>query len=219
MYLTEAWLDGRRALQRRLYDSYDWHKAVWEAFPGHADDQRQFLTRIDQIAGRYRLYIVSDWEPQPPDWWPEPSRTWRVRTIPASFFSHSRYAFQLRANPTRKVVKLDASGQPTPNGRREPLRTREELVQWMVRKGAQGGFAVEEATLRIVPSGRQYFRKGSAVGLHSAVDYRGALRVTDAVLFEQSFRKGIGPAKGYGFGLLILAPLPETEIPSGQAKE
>lgn len=210
MYLTEAWLGMRDAMARKLYDAYDWHQAVWELFPGHADDAREFLTRIDEIQGRYRLYIVSRWEPLPPAWWRAPERTWRTRTIPDSFFSHRAYAFQLRANPTRKVVKLDAAGQPTKNGRREPLRTREELEAWIERKARDSGFEVDLASLRITPAGRSYFRKKEASGHHAAVEYRGTLRVTDAARFREAFEKGIGPAKGFGFGLLVLAPLPES---------
>lgn len=210
MFLTEAWLDADTAVRRHLHDSYRWHRAVWEAFPGHESDPRQFLTRLDSIRDRFRLYIVSDWEPQRPAWWPEGESHWRTRQIHKSFFFHKQYGFQLCANPTRKVVKLDPSGKPTKNGRREPLRTREELAQWIVRKGQQGGFSPALDTLRIVPLGRRWFQRKGGDGTHSAVDYKGVLEVCDPQKFIDAFRRGIGPAKGFGFGLLLLAPLPEA---------
>lgn len=205
MYLTEAWLPAELALRRKLYDSYDWHQTVWEAFPGHENDSRAFLTRVDAVRDRFRLYILSEWTPQRPSWWPESD--WRSRPVPDSFLGHRRYAFQLCANPTRKRVKLDEEGRPCRNGRRDPLRTREELESWIVRKGQQGGFRPELDTLRILPLGRRYFQRKGGGGMHTAVDYRGILEVTDVAKFREAFRRGVGPAKGFGFGLLLLAPL------------
>jgi CRISPR system Cascade subunit CasE len=207
MYLTEAWLTADVALRRRLYDSYDWHQCVWEAFPGHKNDSRAFLTRVDVVRDRFRLYILSEWAPQRPSWWPRGELDWRTRPIPDSFFRFRHYAFQLCANPTRKVAKVDEAGNPSKNGRRDPLRTRQELEGWIVRKGEQGGFRPDLETMRILPLGRRYFQRRGGGGMHTAVDYRGILEVTDAEKFREAFRRGIGPAKAFGFGLLLLAPL------------
>ena len=111
------------------------------------------------------------------------------------------------ANPTRKITKERPDGSLTKNGRRVPMRTREELVAWIKRKGEQGGFTVEEASLRTVSRGREYFEKKGIRGLHSAVDYRGVLNVADPARFYETLVRGIGPAKAFGFGLLAIAPL------------
>jgi len=55
--------------------------------------------------------------------------------------------------------------------------------------------------------GREYFCKPGARGVHSAVDFQGVLQVTDGPKFRETFARGIGPAKAFGFGLLVLAPL------------
>ena len=44
-------------------------------------------------------------------------------------------------------------------------------------------------------------------GLHSTVDYQGVLTVTDPIRFHEAFTRGIGSAKAFGFGLLVIAPL------------
>ncbi len=100
-----------------------------------------------------------------------------TRPIPESYFTRSRYAFQLCANPTKKVPKLAPDGSPTKNGRRVPLRTRAELVDWLKRKGVQGGFSIDENTLRSFSRGREYFEKNGQRGLHSAVEFEGTLTV------------------------------------------
>ncbi|RMF67773.1 MAG: type I-E CRISPR-associated protein Cas6/Cse3/CasE [Calditrichaeota bacterium] len=51
------------------------------------------------------------------------------------------------------------------------------------------------------------FTKDHRRGTHVAVDFRGHLRVTDREAFRNAFTKGIGPAKAFGFGLLMLQPV------------
>jgi CRISPR system Cascade subunit CasE len=43
-------------------------------------------------------------------------------------------------------------------------------------------------------------------GMHSAVEFQGALNVTDPAKFHETFTRGIGSAKAFGFGLLVIAP-------------
>lgn len=203
-YLTQATIDHAIAAKHGLRDTYDWHQAVWKAFPGRGDQRRDFLTRLDERDEGFRLLIVSPEIPTRPDWCPE--NCWQTKPIPEQYFGKSRYAFQLCANPTKKVTKLQPDGSPTKNGKRVPLRSREELVAWMQRKGEQGGFVVEEAMLRTIPRGREHFAKDGARGLHSAVEYQGVLTVTDPAKFHKTFTYGIGSAKAFGFGLLVIAP-------------
>ncbi len=95
----------------------------------------------------------------------------------------------------------------TKNGRRVPLGKREELVEWIKRKGDQGGFTVVEATPRTFSRGREYFERNGRPGLHSAVESQGMLTVTDPAKFHETFTRGIGSAKAFGFGLLVIAPI------------
>jgi CRISPR system Cascade subunit CasE len=203
-HLTQVTLDFATAARLRLRDCYDWHQAVWRAFPGRDGEPRDFLTRLDQQRDGFRLLIVSPTEPTRPEWCPPQS--WQSKPIPETYFTRRHYVFQLGANPTKKVTKLAGDGSPTKNGRRVPLSAREELVDWIVRKGEQGGFAVNIDTLRTVSRGREYFEKQGMRGLHTAVEFQGELAVTDPARFYETFTHGVGPAKAFGFGLLVIAP-------------
>lgn len=206
-HLTQVTVDFATAARQRLRDSYDWHQAVWKAFPGRDGDAREFLTRLDQRQDGFRLLIVSPEPPVRPDWCPPHPESWKTKPIPAAYFTRSRYTFQLCANPTKKVSRELPNGTFTKNGRRVPLRSREELVEWIKRKGDQGGFTVDETTLRTFPRGREYFEKKGQFGLHSAVEFAGVLTVTDPTMFHRTFTLGIGSAKAFGFGLLVIAPV------------
>jgi CRISPR system Cascade subunit CasE len=207
IYLTQVLLDFATATRLGLRDSYDWHQAVWQAFPGRDGMRRDFLTRLDALREGFRLLIVSPVEPVRPEWCPAGAGQWASKPIPENYFSRDRYAFQLCANPTRKVVKLAAGGNPTKNGRRIPLRTHEELLAWLRRKGEHGGFSVDEDGLYIFPRGRGYFERRGMRGLHSAVEFRGILEVDEPAKFHEAFTHGIGPAKAFGFGLLVIVPV------------
>jgi CRISPR system Cascade subunit CasE len=206
-YLTQVMLPIESSLRVGIKDVYDWHQAVWKAFPGRDGDKREFLIRVDQKDCFYRLLIVSPVEPVKPAWLPDGGDAWKTKPISENYFQHSRYRFQLRVNPTKKVKSFGLDGRPKKNGRRVPLVKREELVEWLKRKGEAGGFKVEEDSLRILGGGREHFSKEGAQGVHSSVDFEGGLTVTDAARFHATFATGIGSAKAFGFGLLVIAPI------------
>jgi CRISPR system Cascade subunit CasE len=209
-YLTQFEIPAKVTAGLRIFDSYDWHQRVWECFPGRDGIQRDFLTRIDKTDDGFRLLVVSPAKPVRPDWC-QPN-SWRgTKLIPKDYFSHRRYRFQLCANPTKKVTVEKPEGGFAKNGRRVPLRSRDELVAWIKRKGEQGGFQIEEKSLRTLRQGTEYFTRKELRGLHNAVEFQGILEVTDAQKFRESFEKGIGSAKAFGFGLLVLAPLFDRE--------
>ena len=66
-YLTQVTVDFATAAKLRLRDNYDWHKAVWRAFPGRDGERRDFLTRLDQRREGFRLLIVAPMQPLRPD--------------------------------------------------------------------------------------------------------------------------------------------------------
>ncbi|MBI4324051.1 MAG: type I-E CRISPR-associated protein Cas6/Cse3/CasE [Chloroflexi bacterium] len=86
-----------------------------------------------------------------------------------------------------------------------PVRQPGELAQWLRRKASASGFAVEN--LQVIPQGDLSFSKPGTRGTHAAVDFRGTLEVTDPAGFHRAFTAGIGSAKAFGFGLLVIAPL------------
>lgn len=204
-WLTELLLDHATAARNRLFDNYGWHQAAWSCFPNRPTAARDFLTRLDARPEGWRLLMVSPLEPTQPGWCP--AAGWRSREIPPEYFSRARYQFQLRANPCRKIRVDHPDGARKKNGRRVPLTSREELATWLRHKGESGGFSLEEDGLQILREGAGRFRKeGQRPGLHSAVDFRGHLVIREAGQFHDTFTHGVGSAKAFGFGLLVLAP-------------
>ena len=106
------------------------------------------------------------------------------------------------------------------HGKRVPLVKHDELRAWLIRKGkvrcrdkdtgldVPGGFRiVEDKPLEISPMVEHHFRKKGQSGYHGGVQFRGTLEVTDQEKFIETYQSGIGSAKSFGFGLLLLAPI------------
>jgi len=193
------WKDGG------FRDSYAWHKRIWEAFPGQPEAERNFLTRLDDTGHAFRLLILSPEPPTRPDWCP--SDNWQSKTVGDDFFQHSAYRFSLLANPTKKLVVRDANGTKKKNGQRIALGKREDLIEWIERKGTQHGFTLDAESLKTMPRPRQQFSKKGKGGTHTATVFTGMLQVSDPAAFKQAATHGIGSAKAFGFGMLCLVPL------------
>lgn len=206
-WLARAVLDATGATEQRLIavDGYGWHRVAWQAFPGLDGQLRPFLFRLDSSPDGFTLLLLSRYHrPERPQWCPE--SCWDVKTIAPGFLRYPVYRFDTRANPTLCVVKLDASGQPKKNGRRKPITKLAEQTAWLERKAAESGFRLIDIP-EVGICQDQVFRKHSDRGVHTGVRFRGVLEVTDAARFEDAFYKGIGTAKAFGFGMLLLQPI------------
>jgi CRISPR system Cascade subunit CasE len=213
MYLSRLILNPRsRAAQRELANPYELHRTLMRAYPEDLPDSERvlFRTETDPRSGVPTVLVQSQTEP---DWsdlttWqdyllPEPQWPPAVFSNPATkefdlpLQRGQRLAFRLRANPT---VKREGS--------RHGLYKEEDQRAWLARKGRRGGFDVLRLT--VIKEGNAYAwirRNGNTRKLtHFAVRFDGVLEVIEPHVLRETVADGIGPAKGFGFGLLSLAP-------------
>jgi CRISPR system Cascade subunit CasE len=110
-------------------------------------------------------------------------------------------------------------------GPRRACRDDKQRLDWLRRKAIACGFAIETVGLSLLEwrntkplqskggaliethevARRRAFGPGSSQRL-GAVRFDGVLVVTDLDRFRTALTAGIGAAKGFGFGLLSLAP-------------
>jgi CRISPR system Cascade subunit CasE len=212
-WLVQITVDFRLADERGLIDSYAWHQALWDCFPNEPDKKRDFLTRIDEHQGYFSAWLLAQSEPVLPSWCSE--HMYRIRKIAPTFLTHRFYAFDLRANPIHAQVQRDENGRPLlkSNGKRKsskrvPITDEYELRSWLERKASTGGFRIDDShPVEIGCVTENYFSQKGNKAWHGGVQFRGTLEVTDQKLFEETYYSGIGGAKGFGFGLLLLAPV------------
>jgi CRISPR system Cascade subunit CasE len=206
-------VDADTAISIGATDSYGWHKRLWDCFPGESDCKRDFLTRIDPLEGSFRIWAIAHRKPTRPAWCP--NENFALKEIAPSFLSHRYYAFDLRANPIKTQTQRGPNGETLlrkdgkrKQGKRVPLTRKEDLRAWIDRKGATKGFRIlDDKPLEIGPMVVTHFSKKNQFAYHGGVQFRGVLEVTDSTQFVEAYYSGIGSAKSFGFGLLLIAPI------------
>ncbi len=204
-WLARIRIPVRDAYRLRLTDNDRWHRFSWQCFPGEPGASRDFLTRLDAEQDCLRLYVLAARQPVRPACCAE--SWWGCRAVSSRFLEHEKYRFSLRANPTRKVRTVDAEGNRKRQGRKTAVLGREPQRLWLERKGDQSGFVLDEsASLSVSGTTNHTFYRDGGTVLQVGVEFQGVLRVTDGELFKRAFLRGLGSAKAFGFGMLLLRP-------------
>ncbi len=236
IFLTKMILNPKCPQVRRdLGNPQELHRTVSKGFPEIENQENlkhheqttprnkfNILHRleVDKHRGRAVLLVQStvnpDWSFLPADYADE----LRQRSV------HEQYGriengmtlmFRLQANPTKRIGNSDQIAherfKDKKNRRRVELRTDEERIKWLKRKGEEVGFQLANIKVSPIPNvasveeGKINFRKekNSPKITFGSVVFYGVLVVTDEVKFKESIISGIGTGKAYGFGLLSIA--------------
>ena len=203
MYLSRLTLNASRMALLWISNPYRVHQRLRMA----CGDDPHLLFRLEENSqGVNRILVQTQNEPN----WKEVFDDFPVLLRPPEckpfipkLKAGSFYRFRLFANPTvRKTIDGDGSQK------RLGLLNEEAQQEWLQRKIETAGSQV--LACRIQPRGFQHSRKCTAKEenhqTHLAVLFEGILQVNDASLLQATLETGIGSAKGFGFGLLSLAP-------------
>ncbi|MBP2478593.1 CRISPR-associated protein Cas6/Cse3/CasE subtype I-E [Crossiella equi] len=208
-----------REFRRDHADIHQMHRTVMRAFRTRADDSSArhshgALWRMDPSHRGFVCYVQSrsapDWATLPADYLLDRVEVRDLSPLLERLRPGRRFAFRLVGNPTR-IVRTPEQIDMRARGKRVPLGTVGEQVEWLVRKGEQHGFVVPTGANGqpdVAPSPCPAGTGDKRSGRISVVPVRfdGHLVVTDAELFTEALRSGIGRAKAYGCGLVSLAP-------------
>jgi len=216
MFLTRMAINGaRRGAWKLLRSPQAMHAAVLSGFSPDTElvsSGRRVLWRIDRVPNAIWLYVTS---PERPDLthlveqagWPTQS-AWETREY-APFLGRlaagQRWAFRLYANPVHAVT--DASGSTKRYGHVTVVQQQ----QWLLERASTNGFTVTTGDtgpdLAVTRRDRVSFRRGSGTVTLDTAQFDGQLEIVDADALRRALTAGIGRAKGYGCGLMTLAPV------------
>ena len=205
------------------YDLYALHQKIWDLTSIHPEQSRDFLYRIEFNPSNVIrfIYLLS---------------TNKINSNEEFFLKASTeynpsielgdvYQFKLRANPIvrRKEnnvskefsILLDAKHKLKKMGIDYKERfSLGELIydvgfNWLTKKGKNHGFSIKHREIKIV-NDAEYKMEGIPNKQPFSIrtlDFEGILTVTDVVQFTQTLNNGIGPAKAFGCGLLLVKPV------------
>lgn len=198
--------------------AYKLHSLVWDLFTDGPERDRDFIYRQDLVEGLPAFYCVSAREPN------DRCGVWRIQTKPYTpmIKKDQRLSFMLRANPIRakrddqkKQHRHDIvmEAKTLLKQKQELYPPEPEIIQnagfiWLALKGEANGFSIREGELRADGYTQHRFLKpkGKHTITLSTIEFTGLLTVTDPELFVPSLFHGLGPAKGFGCGLLMVRP-------------
>jgi CRISPR system Cascade subunit CasE len=194
---------------------YDLHRAIWTLFPGQERESRTkqgqpregFLFRVEEnCPGRpARLLVQSQILPKTEGQW---ARSVGQREFHPRPSEGQRLEFLLTANPIKTISDQHHASKsikkPNKQGQykcRVPLLREEEQVVWLNSRLADCAI-VESVAVKTHPP--LFFRAKSNHGKLLTVTFQGLLRVMEPEILRERLRSGIGPAKAFGCGLLLV---------------
>lgn len=198
------------------------HALLWTLFPGDGR-ARDFVYRREQPRSGGSLngasyLLVSARRPVDNGFF-----TVECKPYAPQLVTGERICFDLRANPVvsrkqdgkarRHDVLMDAKKQAADSALQREQMDRAAL-EWLLNRAPQWGLTVDAETIRMdgyrqmaLPrKGRETGPKGKTAGF-STLDYSGLATVTDADLLRRVLLAGVGHARSYGCGLLLVKRL------------
>lgn len=183
------------------------HNLLWSVFADGPERTRDFLWREEQDGS---FLVLSAREPKQIDLF-EPHR---IKPFAPVVHTGDQLGFVLRANATRAKsdgkrvdVVMDAL-HSIPSGQRNTQRmdiAAREGRAWLERQAEKGGFRLLDAQLQDYSTETLPSKNGRKNQIRfGIIDLAGSLEVTEPELFLKTVAGGLGRAKAFGCGLMLI---------------
>ena len=193
------------------------HGLVWSLFSRADEDKRDFLFR--EIEPGAFIIVAS----RPPE---DPHALWSMDRPPKEYAPDlkigDRLGFVLRANPAmalrqpgaKRGKRVDAimhAKFQLPKGDRSKFSRTDAskiAVEWLAKRGASIGAEFDAETCEATGYTQLRIpRPGSEPIEFSQIDFSGRLTVADPLKLQTGLFKGVGKARSYGCGLMLVRRL------------
>jgi len=221
MYFSRLTLQAD-ADPRRLatLSGYREHQTLWQVFDPDPDAKRDFLFRREGTSDKPAFLVVSGRQPL------FDQGLWHIETkdYKPRLSAGQRLAFKLRVNPTvtrRKKSggraridlvmdqKIQSNWKAQPASERAPLQqlVQQAGEQWVEKRQERLGIKIDTLSADGYQKRRSYKRGVSEPMLYSSIDLEGAITVIDSDALQTALYHGVGAAKAFGCGLLLIKPM------------
>jgi CRISPR system Cascade subunit CasE len=219
MYLSRIELRSDRGMRSIMHNEYGVHQALWSLFADHPDRQRDFIYRKHEAHPLPVFYAVSK---RPPE---EKTGKWSVQTksYAPDLQKGDILEFSLRVNPVRSIkdasgrqkrvdVVMDEKYQQKKN-LKDPGSLAERMhssgLNWLDSRAQKLGFEYSHDRVRVDGYRIQTFSRGKKNEKKNRIrfatlDFEGRCTVRDPQAMLDALFYGIGPAKAFGCGLMLV---------------
>lgn len=191
---------------------YESHQDVWSLFP--EAESRDFIFR-ENVGFTTGFYIVSESRPE----CDHPGWDLAVKNYAPEVCVGDVLEFSVRVNPTVQTSKREGgrtrrvdivqleksrhkrSGQPVSPDMLQCLG-----LKWLDDRSERAGFSFDWSMVRVLGHATHRFVKPSSdrkITL-STMDFSGQLTVSDSEVFKKTLFTGLGAAKSFGCGLMMV---------------
>ncbi|MGB5727381.1 MAG: type I-E CRISPR-associated protein Cas6/Cse3/CasE [Thiogranum sp.] len=214
-------IDTARLANLVCGDGYREHQCLGKLFEKGPDVDRGFLFRRDQVGGWPRFLMISDRLRE------HANDVWKIesKAYAPQIKAEQQLVFSLRVNPI--VTRLSEAGKKQRHDVVMDLKKRmdyqsmpkadhpsmQSLIQqagldWLQARAGKYGFSFDSGAVRVEGYLRHSVTKkaGRKKIKLSTLDYTGLLTVVEPEQFKLALFHGIGPAKAFGCGLLLVRP-------------
>jgi CRISPR system Cascade subunit CasE len=211
----------RAAAHEWMQGAYGEHQWLWRFFPATKGSPRDFLFRRSDLGDMPRFYVLSKRAPE------RAGPAWNVqsREYAPRLKKGDQLQFELRANPVVTVAR-DGKSKRHDVVMQEKRRllemrgyarwdawlsedrpgiydiARETCAKWLSERGKRLGFEVDQESLSV--EAYQQHRGKQEMLRFSTVDFAGRLTVVAPDALANALFHGIGHAKAFGCGLLLV---------------
>lgn len=195
-------------------NTYKEHQILWKLFNGNPDAKREFIYRYEPQRNTPAYYLVSTQKPV------DQNNLWNIQSkhYKPVVTTGQQFSFMLRVNPVKTkngkrhdVVMYEKYQLNYKNMDRKIRPTTQELVEktgrkWLAKRAETSGFIFDDNSIQIDSyqpkvSGR---KKGKKEIRYSTMDFQGILTISDPEQFTQTLMQGIGKARAFGCGLMLI---------------
>lgn len=200
-------------------NAYTIHQILWRLFPDDPDAKRDFLFRREEGNGWPYFYMVSKRQPQSiKNFIQVESKTYQPELSDGQ-----PLGFSLRANPviTKKTgdgkkrvrhdVVMNAKCKLAASSGGAVAISAGELqhktgIQWLDGRAKKLGFSFNPDLVRVFGYQQYHIKKHQHKKpiRFSVLDFNGVLTIADSDQFCQTLFAGVGPAKAFGCGLMLV---------------
>lgn len=207
---------GKAIGKFEFQNEYNHHQWLWKCFDENENGQlsrADFIFRHDVLSNIPVIYLLSERKPA------ESVKDWKisVNEFTGSANEGDLVQFSLRANPTvaitvdgkqtRHDVLMHAKFQCRGADNTDVLAAVDDAAKgWLVNREEMLGVQFISESVEFSNYKQHKISKERNISI-SSLDYSGLLRVKDADVFNKKLCKGIGRAKAFGCGLMLVRHL------------
>lgn len=216
MYISKMALSGKGALKILEKNHYKIHQAIWDLFSDHPDRKRDFIYRRDETK---EVCFLTASKRIPKD----ESGFWKIETKPyePKLKNGQWLSFSLLANPVRTGRNAKGKHARFDVVMDEKLKLKEKRIprnqwptlgeiayeagkKWILQRSDKLGVEIDETSLKVDEYREITFpKKGRRIKI-ATLEFNGILTVIDPDMLCKALFHGVGPAKSFGCGLLLV---------------